>query len=185
MPLIRPAPDARAGDWLLEAGVWWWHLVRYGPPGFETYVRIAFGEDDGPDEDPTLRTALATLASYTSTADDAYAAVWEGWTSGTRAPAAPRVEIDQRPMLLFSGPIEVLRDAPCLAWYGAAEGFAEPHLVWPADQAWCLACDVDEEIEFSVGCSPDAATALAQALPGAVRHVRYGEQAPMHRNGPC
>ena len=26
----------------------------------------------------------------------------------------------------------------------------EPHLVWPEDQAWCLACEVDEEVEFTV-----------------------------------
>ncbi|RMB58715.1 hypothetical protein EAX62_11280 [Tessaracoccus antarcticus] len=24
-----------------------------------------------------------------------------------------------------------------------------PHLVWPEDRAWCLACEVDEEIEFA------------------------------------
>jgi hypothetical protein len=51
----------------------------------------------------------------------------------------------------------------------------EPHLVWPEDQAWFLACEVDEEIEFTVGCSGEASQALAGALPGAVRRVRYGE----------
>jgi len=86
-------------------------------------------------------------------------------------------------MLLFTGPVEALRDAPALAWYGSAAGVAqEPHLVWPEDQAWCLACEVDEEIEFTVGCSADASQALAQTLPGAVRRVRYGEQAPMYRD---
>jgi hypothetical protein len=73
-------------------------------------------------------------------------------------------------MLLFTGPVEALRDAPALAWYGSAAGVEqEPHLVWPQDQAWCLACEVDEEIEFTVGCS-------------AARPVRYGEPAPMYRD---
>jgi hypothetical protein len=54
--------------------------------------------------------------------------------------------------------------------------------VWPQDQAWCLACEVDEEIEFTVGCSEEAAQALAQARPGAVRRARYGEEAPLYRN---
>ena len=54
----------------------------------------------------------------------------------------------------------------------------EPDLVWPEDHAWCLACDVDEEIEFTVGCAVGAADALGEALPGVVRRVRYGEQAP-------
>ena len=51
-----------------------------------------------------------------------------------------------------------------------------------ADRAWCLACEVDEEIEFSVGCTDDAARALADAMPGAVRRVAYGEAAPMYRD---
>jgi hypothetical protein len=86
-------------------------------------------------------------------------------------------------MLLFTGPVEALRDAPALAWYGSAAGVTqEPHLVWPEDQAWCLACEVDEEIEFTVGCSGEASRALAGALPGAVRRVRYGEPAPMYRD---
>ena len=98
-------------------------------------------------------------------------------------PQAPRVEIPNRVMLLFTGPVDALRDAPALAWYGSAAGVAqEPHLVWPADQAWCLACEVDEEIEFTVGCSGEAAQALASALPGAVRRVRYGEPAPLYRD---
>lgn len=85
-------------------------------------------------------------------------------------------------MLLFTGPVGALRDAPAVAWYGSADdgGFA-PHLVWPEDRSWCLACDVDEEIEFSVGCCEDAYRALAEALPGAVRRAGYGEPAPLYR----
>ena len=58
----------------------------------------------------------------------------------------------------------------------------EPHLVWPKDQAWRLACQVDEEFKFSVGSSVDASQALARALPGAVRGVHYGEPAPLYRD---
>jgi hypothetical protein len=84
--------------------------------------------------------------------------------------------------LLFTGPVGLLRDAPALAWYGSAKGYQEPHLVWPEDQAWCLACEVDEEIEFTVGCSVDAFQGLAGALPGAVRRVHYGEETPLYRD---
>jgi hypothetical protein len=84
--------------------------------------------------------------------------------------------------LLFTGPVEVLTDAPALAWRGASAGILqEPHLVWPADHAWCLACEVDEEIEFTVGCSSAAATALTSAVPG-VRAVGYGVEAPLYRD---
>jgi hypothetical protein len=150
------------------------------------YVRIAFAQDaDGVDpagEQPALRVALATLASYTATRASGYAAIWEGWIGRVPAPQAPRVQIPHRVMLLFTGPVGVLRDAPALAWYGSAQGYQEPHLVWPEDQAWCLACEVDEEIEFTVGCSVDASQALARTLPGAVRRVHYGEPAPLYRD---
>lgn len=181
---IRPAASAEPAQWLLRSEVGWWDLVRYGPPGFEVYVRIAFADGGGGEgEDPALRTALATLASYTAEPAIAYAAIWEGWTSRGPIPDAPRVRIPNRAMLLFTGPVNGLRDAPALAWYGSAHGvYQEPNLVWPEDHAWCLACEVDEEIEFTVGCAVDAARALAGALPGAVRPVLYGESAPMYRD---
>jgi len=155
------------------------------------YVRIAFPQQpdanvvNPSDHAPAdaLRTALAVLASYTTTPATGYAAIWEGWVGSMSAPEAPRVEIPNRAVLLFTGPVEALRDAPALAWYGSAAGIAqEPHLVWPEDQAWCLACEVDEEIEFTVGCSDEASQALATTLPGAVRRVRYGEPAPVYRD---
>ena len=186
---IRPAGDAVAAQWLLRSDVDWQDLVRYGPPGFDVYVRIAFPHDFDADAGnvsgaapvDAVRAALATLGSYTTTSSHGYAAIWEGWVSGASAPQAPRVEIPHRVMLLFTGPVEALRDAPALAWYGSAAGVEqEPHLVWPQDQAWCLACEVDEEIEFTVGCSVEASQALARALPGAVRRVRYEEPAPMY-----
>lgn len=181
---MRPADSADPARWLLQPDVDWWDLVRYGPPGFAAYLRIAL--TDGADRDgeaPHLRTALAILAGYTSTPAIGYAAIWEGWTSVAPVPTAPRVPIPNREMLLFTGHVDELRDAPGLAWYGSADGvYAEPHLVWPEDQAWCVACEVDEEIEFSVGCSPEAAEALSAALPGTVRRVRYGEAAPMYRD---
>jgi hypothetical protein len=86
-------------------------------------------------------------------------------------------------MLLFTAPVSLLRDAPALAWGSDAGRVAqEPHLAWPADHAWCLACEVDEELEFSVGCSKEAAASLERALPGVVRRVAYGEQAPLYRD---
>jgi hypothetical protein len=90
--------------------------------------------------------------------------------------------VDPLRLLLFTGPVGVLRDAPVLAWQGRGRRYQEPHLVWPEDQAWCLACEVDEEIEFTVGCTNDAAHALIEALPGAVRRVAYGDAAPMYRD---
>lgn len=188
---IRPAADAGGAQWLLRSGVDWQDLVRYGPPGFDVYARIAFPQDSGAGagspsgEAPAdaVRAALTVLGSYTTTSSQGYAAIWEGWTSMAPPPQAPRVEIPNRVMLLFTGPVEALRDAPAVAWYGSAAGIRQdPHLVWPEDQAWCLACEVDEEIEFTVGCTDAASESLTRALPEAVRRVRYGEQALLYRD---
>jgi hypothetical protein len=188
---IRAAANLDSAQRVLHSDVDWSDLERYGPPGFAVYVRIAFSPESGadvvnhPGEAPVdaMRASLAALASYATTSARGYAAIWDGWVSGESVPQAPRVKIPNREMLLFTGPVEALRDAPALAWYGsAANVLQEPHLVWPEDQAWCVACEVDEEIEFTVGCSDDASHALARALPGAVRPVRYGEPAPLYRN---
>jgi hypothetical protein len=45
MTEIRPAANADAARWLLRVDVDWWDLVRYGPPGFDVYVRIAFPQE--------------------------------------------------------------------------------------------------------------------------------------------
>lgn len=185
MTEVRPAADAAAARWLLQPDVHWWVLVRYGPPGFDVYLRIAFPDADLPpdDQDDPVRAALVTLASHTTTPDRGYAAIWEGWCGEPPATPAPRVAIPNREMLLFTGRVEMLRDAPGLAWHGPPEGYGqEPHLVWPEDRAWCLACEVDEEIEFTVGCSREASKALASRLPGSVRQVHYGDPAPMYRD---
>jgi hypothetical protein len=186
MTELRPAPTLDPARWLLRSDVDWWDLVRYGPPGFDVYVRVRFPyypvEALAPEGADALRAALAILEGYTATPASGYAAIWEGW-GGKPNPQAPRVDIPNRVMLLFTGPVSVLRDAPAMAWYGTAEAtYQDPHLVWPEDQAWCLACEVDEEIEFTVGCTDAAAQALARALPDAVRPVRYGEAAPLYRD---
>lgn len=181
MSKVRPAASADAGQWLLRSDVGWQHLVRYGPPDFGVYLRIRFdlatptADQDG--EAPGVRRALETLAQYTATPAVAYAAVWEGWAGGDPAPEAPRLALPNRTMLLLTGPVAALRDAPAQAWRRQGE-HAEPHLVWPEDRAWCLACDVDEDVAFTVGCAEGAAQAVWEALPGAVRRVDYGEPAP-------
>jgi hypothetical protein len=171
---------------LLRPDVSWWDLVKFGPPSFDVYARIALAvateEPDETEELDVVGSALAILTAYTTTPDAAYAAIWEGW-AGVDPPEAPRVLIPHRTMLLFVGPVEALRAAPGMAWYGPESGhLQEPHLVWPADQAWCLACEVDEEIEFTVGCSGAAYQGLAEALPGAVRRVLYGDPVPTYRD---
>jgi hypothetical protein len=84
---------------MLRSDVDWWDLVRYGPPGFDVYVRIALPQYSGADADhpsgeapaDTVRTALTVLGSYTATPAQGYAAIWEGWVSRATLPQAPWV----------------------------------------------------------------------------------------------
>lgn len=179
---ILPAADLDAARWVLRHDIWWWDLVRFGPPAFDVYVRIAFPQEDVEEPFDVVRAVLVTLASHTTTPKVGYAAVWEGWGANPPAPRAPRLHIPNREMLLFTGHIEALRDAPALAWQEPVQSGVPPHLAWPQDQAWCLACEVDEEIAFTVGCSSHTSEALAGALPGAVRRVRYGERVRLYRD---
>lgn len=184
MTSVRPAPNTEAATWLLEGDVDWWTLVRYGPAGFECYVRVALPPVNAPSVADPVSTALKALAMRTATPATCHAAIWEGWTSGVRSPVAPVVPIPNRTMRLFECHIDDLRDAPALAWSLATTpgvGFP-PHLAWPDDRAWCFACEVDEEIEFTVACSMSTAEALSAALPGATRISAYGAPAPTYRN---
>lgn len=185
---VLPAESAAPADWLL-GGDDWWDLVRFGPRGFECYVRVALGAHDErnelppapEDEEPALRQALMLLAEHTSTPDAALAAIWEGWTRG-RKPSAPELPIPHRRMLLFRGPLSLMRDAPALAWNHQGRVLQEPHLVWPDDRSWLLACEVDEEVEFTVACASDAASVLMNAFGADARLVEYGDKVPLLRS---
>ena len=61
---IRPAEDASAANWLMPSQSAWWDLVRYGPPGLDTYVRVAFQ-----DSLDAVQVTLATLGEHTTTPD--------------------------------------------------------------------------------------------------------------------
>ncbi len=179
---ITAAATGEPADWLFDAAVKWSSLTRYGPPDLPTYVRIEFEPAGVPDSYDAVGSTLEVLAEHTTTPEVGYAAVWEGWGAELAGPAAqaPRVEVPERPMLLLTGPVLALRDAPSLGFHATVGGFP-PHLAWPADQAWCLACEVDEEIAFTVGCTQETARALAAALPG-VREVEYDAPEPLHRD---
>lgn len=184
---VRPAESSAPAEWLLDSDHWW-HLVRFGPRGYDSYVRVELGAHDGrgrlppapEDEEPALRQTLALLAGHTSTPDDALVAVWEGWTQGRR-PSAPELVIPHRRMLLFRGPLSLARDAPAVAWEHRGRVLQEPHLVWPDDRSWLVACEVDEEVEFTVGCSAAAASALLDAFGSSARVVEYGAEVPLLR----
>jgi hypothetical protein len=80
--------------------------------------------------------------------------MWEGygtaWTGLNRlAEIAPRVTLEHRNCLLFRGPVGAASVFRTDRW------FQSPTLWWPADQAWCVASELDIYSTYI------AATALA------------------------
>jgi len=96
--------------------------------------------DDSPAEGHLPATVAARLAGvlrgHTSTADDCWFGVWQGW-AGVRS-TGPLLRLPDRDHLLFRGPVE-------LATANLADEPSEQsaNLWWPADRAWFVATDVD------------------------------------------
>jgi hypothetical protein len=97
--------------------------------------------DDSPAEGHLPSTVAARLAAvlrrHTTTPDDCWFGVWQGW-GGAPVPATVLRLPGGREQLLVRGPVEL----------AAANMAAEPaeqsaNLWWPADRAWCVATDVD------------------------------------------
>lgn len=195
MSVLRPAADTTPADWILDSARVGDAptVLRYGPPGFDAYLRLPVDGNVPIDVGPgakvhPMEAALQVLAAHTTTPDVAYVGVWHGYGfDNSPAPTVPVVPFPNAWMYLYTGPVSAMRYAQQSVWSFPdrtpdAGIDAEPDLVWPADHAWCLACEVDEEIEFSIGCSNTAAAALEEALPGRVRRVTYGQDAPWERD---
>jgi hypothetical protein len=85
--------DLSPADWLVASSLPSDRLVTFGPAGFEAYARLRFlpdpayqGQsendaysDDNPPAAGVLRTLLRLLAAHTTTPDDCYCCLWEGW----------------------------------------------------------------------------------------------------------
>lgn len=123
---------------------------------------------DSPSETARLRTVLETLTRHTRTPDDLYFCLWDGWSSDIwsdhdddhdapqrrprMAPAfpasvldGPRVVVPARAYFLFRGAVSDFGDwGAADMWPGQPRvGMPDPAFIWPADQAWCIANDVD------------------------------------------
>lgn len=126
---------------------------------------------------PLLRALCDALARHTTRAGDCFFCVWEGWAwiqgppatallqAGTDAPPAgvssgepapsrdlldaPRVHLPWRDHLLLEGPIEA---ATQLGDRGPDHFFPQsPNVFWPADQAWCVATDIELDSTYVGG----------------------------------
>lgn len=84
------------------------------------------------------RMLVRLLQGHTTTPEACWFAIWEGFGDLEVPPNRGRLAMPNRPMLLFSGPID--------AWLARQERdpfHRSASLWWPQDRAWCVATDVD------------------------------------------
>jgi hypothetical protein len=114
-----------------------------------------FSPEDDPRRDVLTRTAeqwrvlLELLGAHTQTPDDCYFALWEGWPLPESLRQRPKfgvpggARIPARSYFLFRGSLSNAEDWSATDFYSTGQEPYEPAFVWPADRAWCVACDVD------------------------------------------
>ncbi|GAB3254981.1 hypothetical protein [Kineosporia babensis] len=169
---LKPSSNLPAASWITDAEEEedWTQLAGFGPAGLPGYLRVRIlpdperpfmSENDVTgehDEQQLMRLVLDVLSRHTGTAEGCYFGLWDGW--GTHIPGfKPMMRIPNRAYYLFEGPL-----AEAGQW--SIEGHDEPLLpafVWPSDQAWCVAKDVDQHW-IGIG-APEAAIQELLAVP--------------------
>jgi hypothetical protein len=102
-------------------------------------------------DDVTASPLVDVLGRATTTPEDVFVAVWEGWgdVPPERFPGAARLPTLNRGHFLLRGPLTGVLDSV------SASGSDGPvsGLWWPADRAWFVATDIDFEWTFVAGAS--------------------------------
>lgn len=150
---------------------------------------------------PQLQALCDTLEPHTSTPEDCFFAMWEGWGShngssvritlaedgsGGAGPVPPlytvgeltsqRLALPMREYLLLRGPLSAMS---AIARYDGPEAWwtQSPSIFWPADRSWCVATEIDFDSTLVGGSAEAVADVLArrelEALPvGAADSLR-------------
>lgn len=146
--------DTSPAGWIVNSDLPWYDVVGFGPAGFEAYARLRFMPDPtyqgqrsgdvdagGPiDEADLVAQACALLIPETTTPDDCYFCLWDGWPGAIAPePGGARVHLPNRDYHLFRGPATEAGN-----WGLSRDDHMPPAaFIWPADHAWCIASDVD------------------------------------------
>ncbi len=173
MPLT-PSTDLSAAAWLTTSQLPWHQLVTFGPEGFASHARLRFvpdpavpgqAESDNDvgdlDELAVLRAALDVLGEFTSTPENVYFCMWDGWGTPTALRSLPMVTVPHRAYFLFRGALEDFADWGSARMEGVppTADVPPPAFAWPADHAWCIGFDVDPHYA-GIGATVEAIAAL-------------------------
>jgi hypothetical protein len=144
---VRWDTIAQAGQWRAHAGMQWSAISADGPW----------------DEEPEIGSLpiaqathlLGVLRRFTD-AEECFYAVWEGFGAlAVPVEGVPHVEMPARSMVLLRGPLADAADVSMDDWPWQQS----PSLWWPADRAWCVATDVDQNTTY-IGAGRDCVEAL-------------------------
>ncbi len=117
--------DLTAATWITKDPAPWHKLATLGPSGLPAYARLLFlpdpthlghsendapERDDGRSETDLLRAASTHLTPHTTTPEDCYFLLWDGWGLHPSPPAGDQ----HRSGALSSKPVRLTRDAPPL-----------------------------------------------------------------------
>jgi hypothetical protein len=188
--------DTAAAEWIVRSGTPAGQLMTFGPDGFEAFARLRFIPDplpgqheeaevglpaDHPSDIAQARRALHRLAPFTSTPEECYFSLWEGYSDVPLPPGArrgPFVEIPHRRYVLLRGSLQDID-----GWetdLGGGQPIAPPAFVWPADHRWCFASDVDPHWA-GIGAEQAAVDALVADPELDAVPARPAEVQPLYR----
>lgn len=197
---LVPIDGWGAGQWLRRSlTTFAIDVGSFLPDHFEAYARIDHTDADQRAEGSLPRDLIAPLVEHlrigTSTPDQCYFAVWEGFgvgqvtlrfeagtSRGEKKKAwasipgpeswksrSPTLELPARSYHVFSGPIEGATSD--LSGSGLDFRWQSANLWWPADHAWCVATEVDFEWTYVGGSRACIAAILADVNLGATERT--------------
>jgi hypothetical protein len=95
---------------------------------------------------PIIEALLAHLTPATTTTDECYFAIWEGFDVSAVPPSLmPKLELPGRAYHIFTGPLRAaLTSFDIMQFhYPPLTRHMSANLWWPADHAWCIATEID------------------------------------------
>jgi hypothetical protein len=159
---LRPCSSPSAAAWITSSDLAWHRLVGLGPSGFDAYARLRFLPDplyngqpeitldnpEAPSEHELLHTTLEVLRQHTTTTDEVYFCLWDGWGSDAFPPSVlngVRVVVPNRAYFMLRGTLSDFGTWHAPETPATQPGFdlPDPAFIWPGDHAWCIANDVD------------------------------------------
>lgn len=193
---LRFCRDIAVAAWITETGTTPMQLIDFGPNIYASYGRLRFIPDpihacqrestvrvseDHPSDLSQARRALRVLGAFTSTPEDCYFCIWDGYSDLELPPDArggPLLGLSDRSYAILQGPLDEID-----AWehqFGRGGPTHPPALVWPADRSWFFASDVDPHWA-GIGGAQSAISALIDDPELDIVTAQPSERQPMYR----